>query len=167
VSIEADIAAWDGKSSDDIHAIYNKHKNDAGFLLELTKHAQSASLQNGATWLIKQFVTNTSSIPGRDTQQILLLIPVLCGWKSKLHILQCMPYISIPTACSNMIESFVRECILDKNKFVRAWGYGGLYELARHFPQYREEAEKIMEMGLIDEPASVRARIRQITAQGF
>jgi hypothetical protein len=65
------------------------------------------------------------------------------------------------------VETFLRQTLNDSNKFVRAWSYNGFYQLARHFPQYREEAEAIFEMALRDEAASVKARVRNIIRAGF
>ncbi len=167
MTLKHEIAAWNGKSSADIRAVYDRYEYQPSFLTDLIDYARSAQLQKGATWLIKRFAETTDGIEKGVAQQILGVIPKLEGWEAKLHILQCLPHIPIPASRRKIVESFTRTCILDENKFVRAWSYGGFYELARYFPQYRQEAERIMEMGLVDEPASVQARIRKAQAQGF
>lgn len=50
----------------------------------------------------------------------------------------------------------------DNNKFVRAWAYNGLYELSRQYEDLRIETMLLLDAGLNDEAASVRARIRNI-----
>lgn len=167
MTLKYDIAQWDGKSSVDIRGIYDHHANKTGFLADVVRHAQFEPLQKGATWLIKQFIEDAEILDQRQTQAVLSLIPDLVGWEAKLHILQCLPHFSFPTNYRKPVESFTRACILDPNKFVRAWGYSGFYELARQFPTLRSEAECLMEIALRDEPASVKARIRNLIAKGY
>lgn len=165
--LKREIETWDGKSSHTLRKIFDRHKSSPSFLADLINHAQSEALQPGATWLIKRFVEHSDGVGSREAQQILSVIPELREWSAKLHILQCLPHLPIHDDCRTAVESLTRACIIDDRKFLRAWGYGGFYELARQFPQYREEADRLMEIGLRDEPASVRARIRKATARGI
>ena len=65
------------------------------------------------------------------------------------------------------MEIYERHGLTDQNKFVRAWSYNGLYELATSFPSLRKEAERFFDMALADEAASVKARVRNIMKKGF
>ena len=56
----------------------------------------------------------------------------------------------------------MRHNLTATNKFVRAWSYNGLYELARRDPVYLPEVEQIFELALRDEAPSVKARIRNL-----
>jgi hypothetical protein len=49
----------------------------------------------------------------------------------------------------------------EENKFVRAWAYHGLYELAKQFGDSDNVIPLVMK-GMNDEAASVRARVRNI-----
>lgn len=167
MSLERDLDAWDGTSSDALQATFDRHQDSPSFLRDLIRHAGSVDREAGATWLIKRWVETSEGIVSAQAEQLLTVIPMLEGWEAKLHILQCLPHVAIPASCRDVVESFTRECLHAENKFVRAWAYGGFYELARHFPQYRDEAESLMERGRAEEPASVRARIRRATARGF
>jgi len=62
------------------------------------------------------------------------------------------------------VEIFLRVCLLDNNKFVRAWAYKGFYELA---VQYPKETRQFFEMAMRDEAPSVKSRIRNIMKKGF
>lgn len=167
MSLEADIANWDGKSSRDLAGVFDRHASDAGFLAELIEHTESEALQKGATWLIKRFVERSGEVRASEAERLLQAAHKFKAWESKMHVLQCLPHMSIPASCRITVEALTRAGIEDRKVFLRAWAYGGFYELARQYPQYRKEAEQLMEMGLIDEPASVRARIRQVAARGF
>ena len=167
MTIEKELVCWDGKSADGIRSIYDRHAQQPTFLPQLIKYARARSLQKGATWLLKQHSQKNTALSKREVQSILQLIPVLDGWEAKLHLLQCLPHLKITTELSKTVESFVRECIANDNKFVRAWGYGGFYELARQHPTYQDEAMQLIEAAKRDEPPSVQARIRRVLAKGF
>ena len=71
------------------------------------------------------------------------------------------------TIAENQTEKLyyhLRHCLSDTNKFVRAWSYNGLAELAKQYPQYRGEVKQLFELAQNDdsEAASVKARIRNI-----
>jgi hypothetical protein len=95
------------------------------------------------------------------------LLPKLERWESKLHILQCLPYIQISSAAKENVEVFLRRCLIDDNKFVRAWAYNGFYEISLQYPEYKEETKQFFEMAMRDEAPSVKARIRNIMTKGF
>ncbi len=60
------------------------------------------------------------------------------------------------------IEKFLRECLGNEKKFVRAWAYNGFQILAEQFSEYKEEVSKLFEQALREEATSVKARIRQL-----
>ena len=62
---------------------------------------------------------------------------------------------------------FLRNCLVDNNKFVRAWAYNGFYELAVQYPEYEKETKQFFEMAMRDEAPSVKSRIRNIMKKGF
>ena len=49
-----------------------------------------------------------------------------------------------------------------QEKFVRAWAYNGFYLLAVQHGEYEAEARQLLTMALRDEPASVKARVRNV-----
>ncbi len=65
------------------------------------------------------------------------------------------------------IEVFLRQCLTDGNKFVRAWAYNGFYEISVQYPEYKKETKLFFEMAMRDEAPSVKARIRNIMKKGF
>ena len=167
MSLEQAIRAWDGKSADDIEAVYLRHADDSGFVADLVDLSSRHDLETGATWLLKRHLERGGRLNPRETGDWLALAAELQAWEARLHLLQALLYLSIDDADRPRLEAFLRHCLTDRNKFVRAWAYNGFYLLAKRFSEYRDEAEKLFELGQRDEAASVRARIRNILRQGF
>ncbi len=65
------------------------------------------------------------------------------------------------------LEFFLRKCLTDENKFVRAWAYNGFYELSMPHSDYIAQTKQFLEMAMRDEAPSVKARIRNIMKKGF
>ena len=162
VSINQEIANWDGKSSSDIGAIFARRCDDKGFVSQLIASAQNADLQPGATWLLKRHLEDGRRLRKSEVAKLFKLLPQLEHWESKLHVLQSIPYLSISKTDKKRVEKFLRECLLHTNKFVRAWAYNGFYEISLQYPEYEEEAKTFFEMAMRDEAPSVKARIRNI-----
>ena len=167
MSIRQEVAGWDGKSADDIRGIYDRYRHASSFVSEILSLAKQPPLQKGATWLLKRHLENTGCLEPRAIKDVYQLLQKLEHWETKLHVLQCMPYMPIPRTHKKNVETFLRECLVNDTKFVRAWAYSGLYELAFQYPEYKEEAKQLFEMAMRDEPASVKSRIRKVMKEGF
>lgn len=165
--LHRDIRSWDGKSADDIHMIFKRHSEMDKFAETLALLLPDPTYQKGASWLIKQYLENNGLLSPVATKVICKSVSSLQYWESRLHVLQCLPHLTIPAAGKKEVEKFVRHCLLDEVKFVRAWAYFGFYVLARQHPSLQTEAMQILKLGLSDEPASVQARIRKALAAGF
>lgn len=167
VSLSHEIRAWDGKSADDIRAVYDRHCTTDAFVPTLVQLLPDPSHQKGASWLIKRYLDQGGTLPEELGRQFYASISSLEHWESKLHVLQCLPSVPISVECKPGVETFLRDCLLDDVKFVRAWAYSGFYELARQYQSLQKEAIQILELGLRDEPASVKVRIRKALKAGF
>ncbi len=167
MSLELAITAWDGRSADHLEAVYLRHAGDSGFAARLIELSGRIELQSGATWLLKRHLERGGRLGVSEVADLFAQAPDLQTWEARLHLLQAMQYLRIPDTERQQLEAFVRHCLTDSNKFVRAWAYNGIYELARQYPQYRKEAKQLFEMAMRDEAASVKARIRNIMRQGF
>jgi len=162
-----DIEHWDGKSSSDFESTYYSYCDDATFTADLISLVKKESLQNGATWLIKQHFENQHSLDAKEIADIYTLLPTLVPWEAKLHILQCIPHMPIGVTEKRRVEIFLRQCLTDTNKFIRAWAYNGFYEISLQYPEYKIETQQFFEMAMRDEAPSVKARIRNILNKGF
>ncbi len=162
-----EIAAWDGKAVDVIAAVYKEHETSPDFVEDLLKLMANPAHQVGVTWLLKHYLENDRTFTTREANAFYRSVAELESWASRLHVLQSIPNLTIAASSKKRVERFVRKCLVDEVKFVRAWAYYALYVLACQYPEYRTEALQILKMGQRDEPASVQVRIRKALEQGF
>ena len=167
MSIEQEIAVWDGKSADEISAVYKRHCEQPVFIAAIIKLTKDTSYQKGATWLLKAWLESGKNLEEKDVKEVYGFLHTLEHWETKLHILQCIPFMPIGLTERRLVEAFLRETLTDENKFVRAWSYNGFYVLSTQYPEYVEETKLFFEMAMRDEAASVKARIRNLIRSGF
>ncbi len=167
MTIGQEIANWDGKSADIIKHIYQSYHKQPGFSDLIVRLINDVSYQKGATWLLKAYVESGNQLKQEQIKAVFVLLHKLEHWETKLHILQCLPFMPVGNTERKKLEIFLRKSLADSNKFVRAWTYNGFYELAMQYPEYQEETKQFFEMVMRDESASVKARIRNIMKKGF
>lgn len=165
--LKADILNWYGKSVIDLSDIYKARSTEPDFIDELIDLCKTEAPQIAATWLIKKHCENKAVFTQSQILQLYTSLSHLKKWQSKLHILQSMPYLAIAPSVKKTVEYFLRACLQQPEKFVRAWTYNGFYELAQQYPEYQEEAILFFEMAMRDEAPSVKARVRTIMKKGF
>ncbi|MDE0122107.1 MAG: hypothetical protein OXS33_10310 [bacterium] len=157
-----EIASWDGKSATALQSTYERHSDDEDFLATVLEHIADVELQRAATWLLKRHLEARNSLSPGDSRAILGVLSDQEHWESRLHLLQCLPYLDIPEDQSTGLEQFLDSCLESDNKFLRAWAYNGFNELALRLPSYRDEVNLMLARASESEAASVRARIRNI-----
>ena len=167
MSIKIEIEEWDGKSANEIGGIYSRHCHESSFVSKIIDLTGTGNLQKGATWLLKRYLENENKLSKSEIISIYKNLEVVEQWESKLHMLQSLPFLAIGKSQKNRVESFLRTCLVDNNKFVRAWAYNGFYELSVQYPEYEKETKQFFEMAMRDEAASVKSRIRNIMKKGF
>ena len=157
-----ELGAWDGKSTAALQSIYRRHCADEDFVATTLVLVADVNLQRAATWMLKRHLELGNSLSVGECRSILGSLSVQQDWESKLHLLQCLPYLSIADEDRAGLEQFLDACVRSDKKFVRAWAYSGLGELALRFPQYREAVDGMLARAGASEVASVRARIRNL-----
>ena len=167
--LETQIRIWDGKSANAIIDIYADHAGDEDLLDRLVSLSARTELETGATWLLKHRLENSADRLGPAlTSKLIGLLPKLSGWEAKLHCLQIFPFITLPRESGDLTLRFVLACSRDDNKFIRAWAYTGLHQLALAHPDYRDQARVVLETAEKSEnAASVKVRLRRALKQGF
>lgn len=165
MSMQQEIADWNGKSTDDIQLIYSHYYHKPSFVSEILLLIKQVLYQKGATWLLKKYLEDEGHLTHQEMGSVYRSLPELEFWEAKLHILQCMPLIPIQKSKVKAVESFLRDCLADQNKFVRAWAYNGFYLLANQYPEYQSEIDQLLDQAMRNEAASVKARIRNILKQ--
>ena len=161
-TLSEEIASWDGKSAAALQSTYRRHCAEDDFVATILAHLSDVELQRAATWLLKKHLEVGNSLTAAGCRAVFGTLSVQEHWESKLHFLQCLPYLSIPEDDSAGLEQFLDACLESERKFVRAWAYNGFNELSLRFPRYREKVDGMLARAGESESASVRARIRNI-----
>jgi len=83
-------------------------------------------------------------------------------WPATLNLLQMLGSIQVDPEQRGELWKFIRGAITDKNGFVRAWAYNGLWVLGEQNPRLKDRVRGILEDAGAKETPAVRARIRRI-----
>ncbi|MDR0440906.1 MAG: hypothetical protein LBI59_07990 [Candidatus Accumulibacter sp.] len=163
MSLQSDIEAWDGQSVEALRRIHEAHRDDPGLAPALVELMGSLRYRMAATRLLKRHFEAGIPVPDPHAvaQGMCAALDKLEHWECRLDALQCLPSLPIDEDQAAAVERFLRACLADGNKFVRAWAYAGIHWLAARRPRFAAEAAAILEAGLRDEPASVKAKIRK------
>jgi len=162
--LEARLQHFDGKHIDSLFRVAATLPRTPSAIDELISLAERSdpAMQIGATWILKCFQSQNVRF---SSNQVTKLVDLLCGsspWESRLHILQMLPKLDIPAPSTEMLFQFLVRVASESNKFVRAWAYTTLHAIASQHADYAAEVISLLENGLQDEAASVRARLRQL-----
>lgn len=157
-----DLESWDGKTTYDIETIYERYFRAASFINDIMSSLHTSSSQIGATWLLKKHLETGVVIQREIISELYQLAGHFDNWQSRLHILQCIPMLSIAAVDKSNVEEFLRTCLNDPNKFVRAWAYGGFVELAARFEEYETETRRLITYAMREETPSITARLRNV-----
>lgn len=161
-SLDAAIAAWDGKSVDHLHAAYERFSGEADFNASLVALSGNETLQAGATWLIKHHLEAGAGLTAAQTKRLLGTLGQLSHWEAKLHLLQSLPMLAIATGQRTEVAAFLDQCLTDRRALLRAWAYNGHHEFAVQHADHRDRTRALFEAAHEDKAASVKARIRNI-----
>jgi hypothetical protein len=101
-----------------------------------------------------------------DAAELLRALAAVADWRIHVRLLQQLADTEFPNGAKTTLHRLVMRDLAHPNKFVRAWAYGGLATLARRFPEFESEVNEICAMGLRDESAAVKARIRNAWSKG-
>ncbi|MCH9654730.1 MAG: hypothetical protein K0U86_06715 [Planctomycetes bacterium] len=147
MNLQQEIANWNGRSVDDLEEIYERYVAETGVGSELVRLLKEPSLQRGASWLLKRFLEEgqAGAISSDDLKGVFESLSGLEDWESELHLLQSLPCLTIGKRNAKRVESFLRDCVVRENKFVRAWAYNGFHELALQHPKYQAEVDQLLE----------------------
>lgn len=162
MSLYDDISKWDKKSKQDIATIYLEYSHHSGFMDELIKIAADIDCSDGASWLIKHTLEDGATLNAAQINKFCDLCHLELAWQSVLHILQILPFMTVPASHKHQMMAFIRQNTEHENKFVRAWAYNGLYEMAMTYDEFRDGLSIVLDAAEETEPPAVKARIRNI-----
>lgn len=163
MSIKEELEALsdDVSNLEKIYAKYRSRKSLLTKLVLLVSH-EEPKIQSRATWLLKRFAQDKAQFKASQLNALFDSLAGVAHWESKLHLCQMLPYVRVPRGSETKVAWFLERNLLDENKFLRAWAYSGLYELARQHPKYREYAIEQLDRAKSEKSAAVKARIRKV-----
>ena len=164
MNILTELQAFDGKHTDVLEHLASLLPPEASVIQTLSEIAESEDLklQTAATWLLKKFQGTGASFSELQVTGFVRLLEQMTGWEAKLHLLQMLSGLGIPTQCKASLYRLLKEYLTADKKLVRAWAYNGLFVLAEQHPEYRPEVSQLLSMAQQDESASVKARLRNM-----
>lgn len=163
MSLKQDLQKFDGKHLEILERIAEHYLPNAAHLDELLAFAAHPlpRVQQAATLLLKRRLETGTRLSEEQVNKLMKLLARLNHWEALLHTCQMIPHLATPRRYKKKMASFLLECLKGENKFVRAWAYNGLYELAKLFRDTDAVVPLLMK-GMNDEAPSVRARVRKI-----
>lgn len=157
------LKSWDGVHIEYLTKLYIANKTDTNFFENLiTISITERDLQKASTWLIKHHYDNGHSLSKSDTEKLLTVCNIVENWEAKLHLLQLIPHFELTEKSIVIADNFARNCLTDKNKFVRAWAYNAIYELTKYIPELNSELEFICQSAMETESVSIKAKVKKI-----
>ncbi len=153
---------WDTKDTSVLAENYEIYCIEVWFPSLLIAALRDKSMQDAGSWLLKYHLDDGAYLDNKQSKAIIKALNTLQSWPSRLHILQCLAKLQVQAEDKTSVWKFLRSNLSRENKFIRAWSYHGIFELACRFEEYRKDATAMLTMAERDESASIKARIRQI-----
>jgi hypothetical protein len=119
-------------------------------------------LQIKATALLKRLAKSGTKFTTQQLAAIFDSLAEVTHWEAKLHLCQLLQHVKIPNGSETKVVWFLERCLLEKNKFLRAWAYNGFYELAKQHHEYYDYTNEQLERAQKEKSAAVNARLRNI-----
>ncbi|MDE2952639.1 MAG: hypothetical protein OXT68_17960 [Chloroflexota bacterium] len=162
--VAAAIAAYDGKGIDSLAPVAAGIAPSPAVLQALCDFvgSEDARVQSAASWLLRRYAGAGAILSQMQTEQALAVLTIASHWEARLHVLQMMGDLILPSKRVEQLWLALIEQSKDVNKFIRAWSYHGLAVIADQHPPYRGRALSLLAAAEGEEAASVRARIRRI-----
>lgn len=161
-TLDNELSQCDASSAEELSLIYARFHDDKNFVASLLVLLASPHTELAASWLIKRFLEDGGSLNDKQVKKLVKLGNEFNHWPSTLHFLQCLPMIQIPSGVADKLHAYLTHKLQEKNKFIRAWAYGGFHILGQQHESYRSDAEAILELAMRDEAPAVKARIRRL-----
>ncbi len=162
--LTAAIADYDGKRNNGLELVAAQVDPSRAVLQTLCElvQAEDARIQSASSWLLRRYVDAGAALSLMQTEQALAALTASSHWLARLHVLQMMGNLTLPSTLAEGLWHALVEGTKDANKFIRAWSYYGLAVLAEQHPTYRVRALSLLAVAEHEDAPSVRARVRRI-----
>lgn len=159
-----ELNGFDGKHVQALESLADRYLDDPSIVDELIAIARcdTPRLQVAATWLLKRLRERDVCFSAAHELGLLDLLPRMLCADARIHLLQLLPSLQIPSDRQITLHRVLYEFLDDQNKFVRAWSYGGLAVLAEQYPTLRDDVATTLSEAEQTESASVCARLRNL-----
>ncbi len=157
--LKDELAQWDG-SVESLGLTYQHRHADKDFLKELLALFTVQPLQLPASWLLKHALEDGVILADKQVSRLLKSAASLENWQARLHLLQSLQYLSIPSNSTDVLHAFLTACLQEDNKFIRAWAYQGFIELAQQHAAYQAESNSLINRAMLEEAPAIKARLR-------
>lgn len=165
IAIRDLLELWNGKDVAPFREAAELVPRDAASLAALLDLAEaagaSAAVEVGATWLVKHLVEQGVGLDRLATTRLVAMLATVRVAESQLHLLQCLPHGTFDARLAAALHDALQPLLDARHTFVRAWAHGGLVEVVRADPAYRDVVRPRLEQAMAVEKASVKARIRR------
>lgn len=164
VSLQDELAAYDGKHADVLKEIAAAHEPKAAVLRQavaLSVH-EDVTVAQGATWLLWTWLGQGAGCTARLVEALVERLPAMEDKWVMLHVARCLPALQLSPAQIDVCCAFLRRCYAGKLPFLRAWAMDALYELAQRYDEVEAAAREVLEAAAEDPAKSVQARYRKI-----
>ncbi len=161
IDLLALLQAWDGdlRGLHDVAAALPPTSQVAARLVRLSA-TEAAPVPVAATWILKHWLEAGMALNRRSAGRIAALLRRPLPWQAQLHLLQMLPRLDLTDRAWTALRPRLDPLLASPRPFVRAWAYNALGLLAARDPALRSTVERVFDDALVQEPPSVRARIR-------
>lgn len=150
------------KSIEPLSAIYQHHKGSTDFISNLLEVLLSnQNLNKEASWIIKHHIESRGALTLDESKKLIQALGKMNNWESQLHILQCIPKITLSKKLVENIEAEVYALLKSERPFVRAGAFEAYDTIVQFIPELENEFRIICEEALIKETASVKVKARR------
>ncbi len=164
MNVNETLRQFDGKHVEPLEVLATKLLTREGCVDELLVLSNSDDIktQSAATWVLKRLHEQQFPLSKSQTREVLRLLRCVTHWEAKLHLLQMLGGLEIPSRLGGSLRKTLDEHMADDNKLVRAWAYNGLFVLGEQFERFRAEVVELLDKAQHDPAASVRVRVRRV-----
>ncbi|MCC2605543.1 hypothetical protein [Planctobacterium marinum] len=157
----------DASNTQELLNTYEHFKCTRRFESKLIACLKQTESDRAASWILKHHLEQGFQLDEAHSIQVLDCFMLMQHWESRLHILQSLSQISIASEVSHNLFQNLKALLDNSRKFIRAWAYNGIHEVALQYPYYQSEVASLLQRVDDTEVASVKARVNKILKTGY
>lgn len=167
-ALEQALADYDGRHSDVLKELLEELQPRAPVLRQAVRLAvhPDERIRQGATYLLWAWVGGGARVTRALVTEIAELLPRVKGKWVCLHLVRCVPKLSVPAELVAVFATFLERCRGAQLPFLRAWAIDALHELSLQHEVLHDVARRAREEGQDDAAPSVRKRVQKILGGG-